>query len=50
MKVASYGATGRSGGRILKELLSRGDKVIAVARNPAKVAERGPSQNYGVTA
>ncbi len=42
MKVALYGATGQSGSRILKELVSRGHKVIAIARNPAKVAERGP--------
>ncbi|MGB6489056.1 MAG: NAD(P)-dependent oxidoreductase [Steroidobacteraceae bacterium] len=42
MKVALYGATGQSGSRILKELVSRGHQVIAIARNPAKVAERGP--------
>jgi len=42
MKVALYGATGQSGSRILKELVSRGHKVIAIARNPAKVVERGP--------
>lgn len=42
MKVALYGATGQSGSRILKELVSRGHKVIAIARNPAKVTERGP--------
>lgn len=42
MKVALYGATGQSGSRILKELVSRGHKVMAIARNPAKVAEGGP--------
>jgi uncharacterized protein len=42
MKIALYGATGQSGSRILKELVSRGHKVIALARNPAKVADFGP--------
>ena len=42
MKVALYGATGQSGSRILKELVSRGHKVIAIARNPASLTERGP--------
>ena len=36
MKVALYGATGKSGSRILKELVSRGHQVIAIARNPSK--------------
>lgn len=39
MKVALYGATGKSGSRILKELISRGHKVIAIARNPSKVPQ-----------
>lgn len=42
MKVALYGATGQSGSRILKELLSRDHKVIAIARNPASLTDRGP--------
>lgn len=38
MKIALYGATGRSGSRILTELLSRGHEVTAVVRDPAKLA------------
>ena len=34
MNVVLYGATGKSGSRILTELLSRGHSVTAVARNP----------------
>lgn len=34
MNVVLYGATGKSGSRILTELLSRGHNVAAVARNP----------------
>jgi len=34
MNVVLYGATGKSGIRILTELLSRGHNVTAVARNP----------------
>jgi putative NADH-flavin reductase len=37
MNVVLYGATGNSGGRILQELLSRGYKVTAVARNTSKL-------------
>lgn len=37
MKVVLYGATGRSGSRILKELQSRGHDVTAVARHPEKL-------------
>jgi uncharacterized protein len=37
MNVVLYGATGNSGGRILQELLSRGHKVTAVARNTSKL-------------
>lgn len=33
MKVVLYGATGKAGSRILKELLRCGHKVVAVARN-----------------
>ncbi len=42
MKVALYGATGKSGSRILKELVSRGHSVTAIARDPAKLSEPGP--------
>ena len=33
MNIVVYGATGNSGSQIVKELLSRGHKVTAVARN-----------------
>jgi putative NADH-flavin reductase len=38
MRVVVYGATGNSGREIVKELLSRGHEVVAVARNVAAVA------------
>jgi putative NADH-flavin reductase len=38
MKIALYGATGKSGSRILTELLSRGHQVTAIVRTPGKVA------------
>jgi putative NADH-flavin reductase len=37
MNVALYGSTGKAGSRILKELVSRGHRVTAIARNPAKL-------------
>lgn len=37
MHIVLYGVTGKSGSRILKELLSRGYQVMAVARNTSKV-------------
>lgn len=37
MKVVLYGATGRAGGRILRELLSRGHSVGAVTREPGSL-------------
>ena len=37
MHIALYGATGKSGSRILTELLSRGHRVTAVVRDPAKL-------------
>ena len=40
MHIALYGATGKSGSRILTELLSRGHQVTAIVRNPAKLAEQ----------
>ena len=42
MKVALYGATGKSGSRILKELVSRGHQVTAIVRDPAKIPQPGP--------
>jgi uncharacterized protein len=42
MKVALYGATGKAGSRILKELVSRGHSVIAIVRDPAKLPQPGP--------
>ena len=41
MKVALYGATGKSGSRILKELASRGHRVTAIVRDPAKLPQQG---------
>ena len=38
MYIALYGATGKSGSRILTEFLSRGHRVTAIARNPDKLA------------
>ena len=38
MHIARYGATGKAGGRILTELLSRGHQVTAIVRDPAKLA------------
>ncbi len=38
MHIALYGATGKSGSRILTELLSRGHQVTAIVRNPAKLS------------
>jgi putative NADH-flavin reductase len=37
MNVVLYGATGKSGSRILQELVSRGHKVTAVARDTSKL-------------
>ncbi len=37
MNVVLYGATGRAGSRILKELLSRGHQVVAIARDPNRI-------------
>jgi uncharacterized protein len=38
MHIALYGATGKSGSRILTELLSRGHSVTAIVRDPAKLS------------
>jgi putative NADH-flavin reductase len=40
MHIALYGATGKSGSRILTELLSRGHQVTAIIRDPAKLPSR----------
>ncbi len=40
MHIALYGATGKSGSRILTELLSRGHRVTAVVRDPSKVTAK----------
>lgn len=37
LRIVLYGATGRAGGRIAKELLSRGHQVTAVARDIGKL-------------
>ena len=37
MKVVLYGATGKSGSRLLSELISRGHSVTAIARDPSKL-------------
>jgi uncharacterized protein len=38
MKIVLYGATGNAGSRILTELLGRGHEVVAIVRNPDKLA------------
>jgi len=38
MKITLYGASGMIGSRILNELVSRGHNVIAVVRNPLRIA------------
>jgi putative NADH-flavin reductase len=40
MHIALYGATGKSGSRILTELLARGHQVTAIVRDPAKLTEK----------
>jgi hypothetical protein len=40
LHIALYGATGKSGSRILTELLTRGHQVTAIVRDPAKLAAR----------
>lgn len=40
MKIALIGATGFVGGAVLDELLQRGHHVVALARDPAKLAPR----------
>lgn len=38
MHIAIYGATGKSGSRILTELLNRGHQVTAIVRDPSRLA------------
>jgi len=40
MHIALYGATGKSGGRILTEAISRGHQVTAIMRDTAKLSPR----------
>jgi uncharacterized protein len=42
MNVALYGATGKSGSRILKELVARGHRVTAIVRHPDKLPKPTP--------
>eukprot|EP01040_Poterioochromonas_malhamensis_P001239 gene1239-1314_t len=48
VKVAIFGATGKSGSRIQEELLSRGHSVIAIARDASKV-KTGPNVEVRTT-
>jgi len=48
MHIALYGATGKSGSRILTELLSRGHQVTAIVRDPAKLSSK-PGAKPGLT-
>ena len=45
MNVTLYGATGNAGSRILTEMLSRGHKVTAIARDPGRIK---PQPNLSV--
>jgi putative NADH-flavin reductase len=42
VNVALYGATGKSGSRILQELTKRGHRVTAIVRDPARLPQQGP--------
>ena len=42
MKIAVVGATGRTGQQVVEQALARGDDVIAVARHPEALPQRGP--------
>jgi putative NADH-flavin reductase len=41
MKIAVVGATGRTGRQVVEQALARGDDVIAVARHPETLPQRG---------
>jgi putative NADH-flavin reductase len=48
MKIALIGATGFVGAHVLNELVSRGHKVTAIARNTDKIdAEHRPGNSQG---
>jgi uncharacterized protein len=38
MDIVLYGASGMIGSRILRELVARGHRVLAVVRDPSRVA------------
>jgi hypothetical protein len=42
VKIALFGATGHIGGGILKEALRRGHDVVAIVRDPARLAVSDP--------
>jgi putative NADH-flavin reductase len=42
VEIALYGATGKAGSRILKELVARGHRVTAIVRDPARLPQQGP--------
>ncbi|KAA6464511.1 NAD-dependent epimerase/dehydratase family protein [Acidobacteria bacterium AB60] len=43
MKIVLYGASGKAGSRILREMQSRGHEVIAAVRHPEKLPANTPS-------
>jgi putative NADH-flavin reductase len=42
MKIAVVGAAGRTGRQVVEQALARGDDVIALARHPEVLTQRGP--------
>jgi putative NADH-flavin reductase len=47
MQIALFGATGRTGRLVQARLLARGDRVRALARDPAKLAAQPGLEAYG---
>lgn len=47
MKIAVFGATGRTGGRLLDEAAARGWEIRALVRDPAKLRREGISAHVG---
>ena len=43
MNIVVFGAAGKVGSRVVEEALSRGHRVTAAVRDPAKIARRHPS-------
>ena len=41
--ISLFGGTGMIGQRVLREALSRGHKVTAIVRDPAKITEKNPN-------